>query len=136
MYLDNLTDLSMGYLTNIYRVLHTLNLCRNPFSDEAIAGFLEIVGESLKELVLNNVKKCRKRMSIILFLLSRGQSIKVLSQLLRKARQKNLIIPNVKLVGSEQGIFEGSRDVESVKIFVLEEFEKAAAKALESNKEL
>jgi len=30
----------------------------------------------------------------------------------------------------------GSRDVESVKIFVLEEFEKAAAKALESNKEL
>nr|XP_007131627.1 hypothetical protein PHAVU_011G029100g [Phaseolus vulgaris]ESW03621.1 hypothetical protein PHAVU_011G029100g [Phaseolus vulgaris] len=75
-------------------------------------------------------------MSIILFLLSRGQSIKVLSQLLRKARQKNLIIPNVKLVGSEQGIFEGSRDVESVKIFVLEEFEKAAAKALESNKEL
>ncbi|KAK7334603.1 hypothetical protein VNO80_26363 [Phaseolus coccineus] len=44
----------------------------------------------------------------ISFLLSRGQSIKVLSQLLRKARQKNLVIPNVKQVGSEQGTFEGA----------------------------
>ncbi|KAF9598485.1 hypothetical protein IFM89_027919 [Coptis chinensis] len=32
----------------------------------------------------------------ISFLLSRGQSIKVLSQLLRKAKQKNLVIPSVK----------------------------------------
>jgi len=32
----------------------------------------------------------------------------VLSQLLRKARQKNLVIPNVKQVGSEQGTFEGA----------------------------
>nr|XP_007154586.1 hypothetical protein PHAVU_003G131200g [Phaseolus vulgaris]ESW26580.1 hypothetical protein PHAVU_003G131200g [Phaseolus vulgaris] len=31
MYLDNLTDLSMGYLTNSCRVLHTLKLCRNQF---------------------------------------------------------------------------------------------------------
>ncbi|CAJ1940499.1 unnamed protein product [Sphenostylis stenocarpa] len=57
MYLDNLTDLSMGYLTNSCRVLHTLKLCRNPFSDEAIAAFLEIAGDSLKELSLNNIKE-------------------------------------------------------------------------------
>ncbi|KAI4310823.1 hypothetical protein MLD38_035775 [Melastoma candidum] len=44
----------------------------------------------------------------ISFLLSRGQSIKVLSQLLRKAKQKNLVLPNVKQAGSEQGTFEGA----------------------------
>nr|KYP57841.1 DNA repair protein rhp7 [Cajanus cajan] len=57
MYLDKLTDLSIGYLANSCRTLHTLKLCRNPFSDEAIAAFLEITGESLKELSLNNIKK-------------------------------------------------------------------------------
>ncbi|KAE9587670.1 hypothetical protein Lal_00021903 [Lupinus albus] len=55
--LCKLTDLSMGYLTNGCRALHTLKLCRNPFSDEAIAAFLETNGESLKELSLNNIKK-------------------------------------------------------------------------------
>ncbi|KAL5149351.1 DNA repair protein rhp7 [Glycine soja] len=57
MNLDKLTDLSLGYLTNSCRALHTLKLCRNPFSDEAIAAFLEITGVSLKELSLNNIKK-------------------------------------------------------------------------------
>ncbi|CAI9108744.1 OLC1v1008422C1 [Oldenlandia corymbosa var. corymbosa] len=47
------------------------------------------------------------------FLLSRGQSIKVLSQLLRKAKQKNLVIPNVKQAGSEQGTFEGATVLEA-----------------------
>ncbi|KAI4369277.1 hypothetical protein MLD38_017737 [Melastoma candidum] len=37
-----------------------------------------------------------------------GQSIKVLSQLLWKANQKNLVLPNVKQAGSEQGTFEGA----------------------------
>ncbi|CAL0327872.1 unnamed protein product [Lupinus luteus] len=55
--LSKLTDLSLGYLTNGCRALHTLKLCRNPFSDEAIAAFLETNGESLKELSLNNIKK-------------------------------------------------------------------------------
>lgn len=32
----------------------------------------------------------------------------VLSQLLRKAKQKNLVIPNAKQAGSEQGTFEGA----------------------------
>ncbi|XVF70581.1 hypothetical protein PTKIN_Ptkin11bG0173800 [Pterospermum kingtungense] len=49
----------------------------------------------------------------ISFLLSRGQSIKVLSQLLRKSKQKNLVIPNVKQAGSEQGTFEGATVLEA-----------------------
>ncbi|TKY44452.1 DNA repair protein rhp7 [Spatholobus suberectus] len=57
MHLNKLTDLSVGYLTNSCLALHTLKLCRNPFSDEAIAAFLEVTGESLKELSLNNIKK-------------------------------------------------------------------------------
>ncbi|KAF9615626.1 hypothetical protein IFM89_024819 [Coptis chinensis] len=44
----------------------------------------------------------------ISFLLSRGQSIKVLSQLLRKAKQKNLVIPSVKKQGSGDNTFEGA----------------------------
>ncbi|WVZ18304.1 hypothetical protein V8G54_005626 [Vigna mungo] len=57
MNLNRLTDLSVGYLTNSCRVLHTLKLCRNPFSDEAIAAFVETTGGTLKELSLNNIKK-------------------------------------------------------------------------------
>ena len=34
--------------------------------------------------------------------------LQVLSQLLRKAKQKNLVIPNVKQAGSEQGTYEGA----------------------------
>ncbi|KAK7363300.1 hypothetical protein VNO77_05436 [Canavalia gladiata] len=55
--LYKLTDLSIGYVTNNCQALHTLKLCRQPFSDEAIAAFVEITGESLKELSLNNIKK-------------------------------------------------------------------------------
>ncbi|XP_057428823.1 uncharacterized protein LOC130722188 [Lotus japonicus] len=57
MNLGKLTDLSIGYLTKGCRSLHTLKLCRNPFSDEAIGAFVETSGESLKELSLNNIKK-------------------------------------------------------------------------------
>ncbi|RDX98496.1 rhp7, partial [Mucuna pruriens] len=57
MNLSKLTDLSIGYLTNGGCTLHTLKLCRNPFSDEAIAAFVETSGGSLKELSLNNIKK-------------------------------------------------------------------------------
>lgn len=32
----------------------------------------------------------------------------VLSQLLRKAKQRNLLLPNVKQAGSEQGTYEGA----------------------------
>ncbi|KAF9625208.1 hypothetical protein IFM89_020658 [Coptis chinensis] len=49
----------------------------------------------------------------ISFLLSRGQSIKVLSQLLRKAKQKNLVIPSVKKQGSGDNTFEGATVLEA-----------------------
>ncbi|KAL5141252.1 F-box/LRR-repeat protein 15 [Glycine soja] len=57
MNLHKLTDLSIGHLTNGCCALHTLKLCRNPFSDEAIAAFVETTGGSLKELSLNNIKR-------------------------------------------------------------------------------
>ncbi|KAG5031781.1 hypothetical protein JHK85_015763 [Glycine max] len=61
--------------------------------------------------IYNYVEMARVTGVPISFLLSRGQSIKVLSQLLRKARQRNLVIPNAKQAGSEQGTFEGATHV-------------------------
>ncbi|XP_019191582.1 PREDICTED: uncharacterized protein LOC109186126 [Ipomoea nil] len=55
--LCGLTDYSIGYLANGCRALHKLKLCRNAFSDEAIAAYLETSGKWLKELSLNNIKK-------------------------------------------------------------------------------
>ncbi|OMO67026.1 Leucine-rich repeat, cysteine-containing subtype [Corchorus capsularis] len=54
-YLRKLTDSSMRYLANGCRSINRLKLCRNSFSDEAIAAFLEASGGSLTELSLNNV---------------------------------------------------------------------------------
>ncbi|XP_059624479.1 DNA polymerase delta catalytic subunit isoform X2 [Cornus florida] len=63
--------------------------------------------------IYNYVEMARVTGVPISFLLSRGQSIKVLSQLLRKAKQKNLVIPNVKHAGSEQGTYEGATVLEA-----------------------
>ncbi|XP_047334461.1 DNA polymerase delta catalytic subunit [Impatiens glandulifera] len=63
--------------------------------------------------IYNYVEMARVTGVPISFLLSRGQSIKVLSQLLRKSRQKNLVLPNVKQAGSEQGTFEGATVLEA-----------------------
>ncbi|XWS26602.1 hypothetical protein CRYUN_Cryun26dG0044800 [Craigia yunnanensis] len=54
---SKLTDSSFGYLANGCSTLQSLKLCRNAFSDDAIAAFLEMSGEVLKELSLNNVGK-------------------------------------------------------------------------------
>ncbi|TQD85414.1 hypothetical protein C1H46_029044 [Malus baccata] len=48
--LNKLTDSTLGYLANGCRAIQTLNFRRNPFSDEAIAAFLETSGECLQEL--------------------------------------------------------------------------------------
>ncbi|CAM8917107.1 unnamed protein product [Rhodiola kirilowii] len=64
-------------------------------------------------MIYNYVEMARVTGVPISFLLSRGQSIKVLSQLLRKAKQKNLILPNVKQAGSEQGTYEGATVLEA-----------------------
>ncbi|GAB4835573.1 DNA polymerase delta catalytic subunit [Ancistrocladus abbreviatus] len=64
--------------------------------------------------IYNYVEMARVTGVPISFLLSRGQSIKVLSQLLRKAKQKNLVIPNVKQAGSsEQATYEGATVLEA-----------------------
>ncbi|KAL5993065.1 DNA polymerase delta catalytic subunit [Asimina triloba] len=63
--------------------------------------------------VYNYVEMARVTGVPISFLLSRGQSIKVLSQLLRKSKQKNLVIPNVKGQGSGQETFEGATVLEA-----------------------
>ncbi|KAL3721403.1 hypothetical protein ACJRO7_033834, partial [Eucalyptus globulus] len=63
--------------------------------------------------IYNYVEMARVTGVPISFLLSRGQSIKVLSQLLRKAKQKNLVIPNMKQAGSEQGTYEGATVLEA-----------------------
>ncbi|OWM74419.1 hypothetical protein CDL15_Pgr013323 [Punica granatum] len=55
--LTNLTDSTVGYLANGCQAIEKLILCRNNFSDEAIAAFLETSGEHLQELSLNNIKK-------------------------------------------------------------------------------
>ncbi|KAL8541954.1 hypothetical protein ACS0TY_002988 [Phlomoides rotata] len=63
--------------------------------------------------IYNYVEMARVTGVPISFLLSRGQSIKVLSQLLRKAKQKNMVIPNTKQAGSEQGTYEGATVLEA-----------------------
>ncbi|KAB2620642.1 hypothetical protein D8674_040600 [Pyrus ussuriensis x Pyrus communis] len=54
--LNKLTDSTLGYLANGCRAIQTLNFRRNPFSDEAIAAFLETSGECLQELSLNHIE--------------------------------------------------------------------------------
>ncbi|CAH9127494.1 unnamed protein product [Cuscuta epithymum] len=62
--------------------------------------------------IYNYVEMARVTGVPISFLLARGQSIKVLSQLLRKAKEKNLVLPNAKQAGTEQGTFEGATVLE------------------------
>ncbi|KAL0863005.1 hypothetical protein Bca101_042123 [Brassica carinata] len=63
--------------------------------------------------IYNYVEMARVTGVPISFLLARGQSIKVLSQLLRKAKQRNMVLPNAKQSGSEQGTFEGATVLEA-----------------------
>ncbi|KAH6826307.1 hypothetical protein C2S53_012268 [Perilla frutescens var. hirtella] len=55
--LNKLTDLGIEALANGCKSIQKLKLCRNEFSDEAVAAFLESSGESLLELLLNNMAK-------------------------------------------------------------------------------
>ncbi|CAH9099938.1 unnamed protein product [Cuscuta europaea] len=64
--LSKLTDYSVGYLANSCKAVTKLIFCRNAFSDEAIAAYLETRGNSLKELSLNSVRKvsCNTAMAL------------------------------------------------------------------------
>lgn len=63
--------------------------------------------------IYNYVEMARVTGVPLSFLLSRGQSIKVLSQILRKSRQKNLLVPNIKGQSSGQDTFEGATVLEA-----------------------
>ncbi|KAK9705576.1 hypothetical protein RND81_07G067500 [Saponaria officinalis] len=65
-YLRKLTDVGMAHLANGCSGIQDLRLCRNAFSDDAIAAFLEASGESLKELSLNNITKVGQNTTISL----------------------------------------------------------------------
>ncbi|XP_042032153.1 protein AMN1 homolog isoform X2 [Salvia splendens] len=55
--LNKLTDSGLEYLANGCKSIQKLKLCRNEFSDVAVAAFLESSGESLLELFLNSIVK-------------------------------------------------------------------------------
>ncbi|KAK9073674.1 hypothetical protein SSX86_006268 [Deinandra increscens subsp. villosa] len=55
--LCKLTDASLGHLANGCQTIQTLKLCRNAFSDEALAAYVEACGGPLTELSLNHVDK-------------------------------------------------------------------------------
>lgn len=55
--LHKLTDWGLLNLANGCRSIQKLKLCGNDFSDEAVATFLEMSGESLDKLSLNHVSK-------------------------------------------------------------------------------
>eukprot|EP00850_Spirogloea_muscicola_P000852 SM000003S11097 [mRNA] locus=s3:857343:865257:- [translate_table: standard] len=74
--------------------------------------------------VYNYVEMARVTGVPLSFLLARGQSIKVLSQLLRKAKQRGLLLPNVKSQqGAQQETYEGATVLEAKQGF----FEKPIA---------
>ncbi|KAL0315831.1 UNVERIFIED_CONTAM: hypothetical protein Sradi_5461300 [Sesamum radiatum] len=52
--LCKLTDASIGHLANGCQAIQMLKFCRNIFSDEAIAAYLDVRGAFLKDLSLNN----------------------------------------------------------------------------------
>ncbi|KAK3034494.1 hypothetical protein RJ639_032483 [Escallonia herrerae] len=70
--LSKLTDLTLGYLANGCQAIQMLKMCRNAFSDEAIAAYLETSGEPLTELSLNNVNKVARNTAISLARRSRN----------------------------------------------------------------
>ncbi|MCD9646216.1 hypothetical protein HAX54_035893 [Datura stramonium] len=55
--LSKLTDVGLKFLANGCRSIRKLIFCRNNFSDEGIAAFLEASGACLEELSLNNCSK-------------------------------------------------------------------------------
>ncbi|CAN8270830.1 unnamed protein product [Cochlearia groenlandica] len=63
--------------------------------------------------IYNYVEMARVTGVPISYLLSKGQSIKVLSQLLRKTKQRNLVLPIAEKLEHEQGTYEGATVLEA-----------------------
>ncbi|XP_008786637.3 uncharacterized protein LOC103704910 [Phoenix dactylifera] len=62
--LNRLNDSAIEHLANGCRLIQKLKLCRNAFSDEAVAAFLEASGGSLTELSLNGVEKVAQHTAV------------------------------------------------------------------------
>ncbi|KAL3330180.1 hypothetical protein AABB24_034170 [Solanum stoloniferum] len=69
--LNELTDVGLQFLANGCRSIRKLVFCRNNFSDEGIAAFLEASGACLEELSLNNCSKVSTSTALSLAKLSR-----------------------------------------------------------------
>ncbi|WMV42171.1 hypothetical protein MTR67_035556 [Solanum verrucosum] len=69
--LNELTDVGLQFLANGCRSIRKLIFCRNNFSDEGIAAFLEASGACLEELSLNNCSKVSTSTALSLAKLSR-----------------------------------------------------------------
>ncbi|KAG8367168.1 hypothetical protein BUALT_Bualt16G0044500 [Buddleja alternifolia] len=53
--LYKLTDVSIGHLANGCHAIQMIKLCRNVFSDEAVAAYLDVRGACQKDVSLNNI---------------------------------------------------------------------------------
>ncbi|XVF77553.1 hypothetical protein PTKIN_Ptkin14bG0054300 [Pterospermum kingtungense] len=71
------------------------------------ASYKEDVYHSVISDLQNGNAETRRRLAVYCLKIF-DLFFQVLSQLLRKSKQKNLVIPNVKQAGSEQGTFEGA----------------------------
>ncbi|KAG8657231.1 uncharacterized protein LOC110612108 isoform X1 [Manihot esculenta] len=71
-HLHNLTDKALQCLANGCQSIRKLKLCRNDFSDEAIAAFLEACGESINVLSLNNISRVENQTALSIAKCSRN----------------------------------------------------------------
>eukprot|EP01006_Ploeotia_vitrea_P059999 TRINITY_DN75127_c0_g1_i1.p1 TRINITY_DN75127_c0_g1~~TRINITY_DN75127_c0_g1_i1.p1 ORF type:complete len:1053 (+),score=125.84 TRINITY_DN75127_c0_g1_i1:30-3188(+) len=68
-------------------------------------------------IIVNLIEMARVSGVAINFLMTRGQQIKVMSQILRKGRVKGLLFPFVQSDGSEGGSYEGATVIEPTRGF-------------------
>lgn len=71
-YLHNLTDSALKHLANGCQSIRRLKLRRNDFSDEAISAFLEVTGQSLDTLSVNNIHRVAHNTAISIAKCSRN----------------------------------------------------------------
>ncbi|KAI1729693.1 DNA polymerase family B domain-containing protein [Ditylenchus destructor] len=66
-------------------------------------------------LVINYIEMARVTGVPISFLVFRGQQVKILSQLVRKTRQRNIFLPVVESAGADNETYEGATVIEPMK---------------------
>jgi len=71
-------------------------------------------------VLINYIEMARVTGVPVDFLITRGQQIKVMSMLLRKARAGGLVIPTIKKGGDQEGGYEGATVIEPIKAYYQE----------------